>query len=645
MEDTDITSGEPSQEGGLRQFKGMWGRAVSTAAVLFCVYNILYLLGFLSTRWLFINEEQFLPVNLGIMLLFVFLLFPLRKRGPKDRLEWHDFIFILVSLTGTIYISVNVLDIVLVRVIPTFGELILGTATIVVVLEAVRRTIGLPVVIIVVFVIFYTLFTNLFPGAFWGPGISWPRIVGQVYLFPTGMFGMVLRTASTFVFLFFMLGAFLTVMGAGKFFIDLAIALAGRFSGGPAKVAILASSLMGTMTGSATANVAGTGVITIPLMKKTGYSPEYAGAIETAASTGGIIMPPVMGMTAFIMADFMGIPYVHIAFAALVPAVLYYIALFIQTHLQAAKKRMVGLPVAQLPSIGTVLKEGWHFVVPLAVLIYFLAVMRYSAVTSCLYAIGSLLVVAMMRKESRWTHRTIEKTFSQAVRMLTRLFPVVAACGVMLACLDVTGLALTLSSALLELSGGNIFFLLLITAAVCFIFGMGLPSYVAYIVLAILVAPALIDAGVPFMATHMFIFYFAISHVITPPVATAAFVAATISGGPMMRTGFQAMRLGIVAFIVPFAFVYSNGLLLQGSPSEIILAIVMAVMAVTSLGLGLEGYLTRRLRWLQRLLFVAGGFALFFPFAGVKIAGGVAIGLALIPEGVALVRIRRGAAA
>ncbi len=634
MKDTDISSIKTEDESQLREFKGTFGKVVRIGAILFCLYNLLYLLGFLETKWIFINEEEHLPIVLGMMLIFSFLFFPARKKWTKDnRLQWHDFIFIGVSLVGTIYISINATEIILTSFGPTLLELVLGTMTIIAVLEATRRTMGWPVIIIVLIAIFYCLYTDLFPGIFWGPRSSWSEIVAHSWLFPTGMFSLIMKVIATYAFIFLTFGMFISVLGAGTFFLDSSLALAGRFAGGPAKVAVIGSGLFGMISGSPTSNIVTTGVITIPLMKRIGYEPVYAGAIETAASTGGMLMPPIMGTTAFIMADFMQVPYIDIAIAAFLPGMLYYIALFVQAHLQAKKRGMIGLSREELPSMVKVLKSGWHFLVPMAVLIYFLAVLRYSPITCCLYAIGALLLVAIFRKESRWNLKTIGEVFYQTIRLLTRIFPIAAAIGILIGCVEVTGLPLTLSSMLLKLSHGNIFFLLVLTGAACYIFGMGLPSMVAYLMMAILVAPALTKAGIPMMAAHLFIFYFAITHVITPPVCEGAWMAAIIAGGPMMGTGFQAMRLGILVFIVPFAFVYNPALLLKGSLLEILLAVAFSIIGAISIGIGLEGYLIKRVNWLGRLLFLVGGFAVFFPIGMMKIAGGMAIVMAVVLEG------------
>ncbi|MFC2060720.1 TRAP transporter permease [Chloroflexota bacterium] len=494
-------------------------------------------------------------------------------------------IIILVILAGSIYIAVNVMELVLVRIKATLPEVILGTGVILAMLEATRRTVGLPVVILIVVIFLYTLYCNFFPGVFWGPGFSWQRIVGDAWLFPGGIYGTLLHAIARYAFVFIMLACFLMVGGGSKFFLDLAFALAGRFSGGPAKVAIVGSSLFGTMSGASIANVAATGAITIPMMKSIGYKPYYAGAVEAVASTGGILMPPVMGMTAFIMADFMGVPYWEICVAAFIPAILYYVSLFSQVHFQAKKLKLIGLPSEQLPSALKTLMSGWHFILTLVILVYFLGVLRYSPTTACLYALWFLLVAGMFRKETRWTPRRLVAAVEESIRVQARVIAVCGAVGAVVTCLMITGMTLQLTGLLLEISGGSTFILLVLAAVTCIVLGMGLPSMVAYIMMAVLITPALIQMGVPLFCAHLFVFYFAITHVITPPVCTSSFVAAAIADGPMMKTGFQAMRLGIVAYIVPFAFVYTPALVFKATLPEVALAFLWAVTGVVSISI------------------------------------------------------------
>ncbi len=630
MEDESHSSGGSKEGEATRKFKGVVGAAITIGASLFVVFLFLYLLGALNTATYYMDESTFLPIAVGIMLAFTFIYYPLKK-GIKT-LPWYDIILILVSLAGTVYIAVYALDIVQYRVEPNLPEMFLGTALVLAVFEAARRTVGLPLAIIAIVLILYTQFTDYMPGIFWGPSFTWPRLLGEIWFFQEGLFGSLARTFFKFIFLFIMFGAMLNFSGAGKVFMALAMGLAGRYRGGPAKVAVVASALLGTMTGSAISNVATIGVITIPMMKSIGYKPHYAGAIESVASTGGQIMPPVMGIAAFVMADFMGVPYINLAIAAIFPALLYYVTLFIQVHVQAVKMELKGLPREQLPSAWKALLHGGHYLLPLLVLLYFMAILRYSAMTSAMYAIATTLIVAMLKKESRWNLKTLAKAVETSVRQSANLLPVIGCSGIITAALTVTGLAQGLSGMLITLGGGNTFILLLLTAAACYVLGLALPGVVAYILLSVLTVPALIQMGINLYAAHMFVFYYATSGVITPPVATAAFVAANIAGAGMMRTGFQAMFLGIVVYIVPFAFVYTPSLLLQGPMSEIPIVIAWCLVGATAMAIALEGYLGGKIGWLQRILLFAGGLTLFAPFTTVKIIATVILVLTVLPQ-------------
>lgn len=638
MEDESHSSGGSKEGEATRKFKGVGGAAVTIGAFLFVVFLFLYLMGALSTTTFFMEESTFLPLAVGIMLAFTFIFYPFKK-GIKT-LPWYDIILILISLAGTVYIAIYALAIVQYRVEPNLPEMLLGTALVLAVFEAARRTVGLPLAIIAIVLILYTQFTDYLPGIFWGPSFTWPRLLGEIWLFQEGLFGSLARTFFKFIFLFIMFGAMLNFSGAGKMFMALAMGLAGKYRGGPAKVAVVASALLGTMTGSAISNVATIGVITIPLMKSVGYQPHYAGAIESVASTGGQIMPPVMGVAAFVMADFMGVPYINLCIAAIFPALLYYLTLFIQVHVQAVKTGLVGLPPENLPSVRKAFLEGGHYLLPLVVLLYFMAFLRYSAMTSAVYAIAATLVVAMIKKESRWNPKTLAHAVESSVRQSSNLLPVIGCSGIITACLTVTGLAQGLSGMLIALSGGNTFILLLLTAAACYTLGLALPGVVAYILLSVLTVPALIQMGINVYAAHMFVFYYATSGVITPPVATAAFVAANIAGAGMMRTGFQAMFLGIVVYIVPFAFVYSPSLLLQGPPSEIPIVIAWCLVGATAMAVALEGYLGGKIGWLQRTLVFAGGLALFVPLNIVKIVAIIILAITILPQVVFFIRAK-----
>lgn len=381
-------------------------------------------------------------------------------------------------------------------------------------------------------------------------------------------------------------------------------------------MAVVASSLFGTISGSAVANVAVDGPITIPLMKRTGYKAPVAAAIEAVASTGGQIMPPVMGAAAFIMAELLAIPYQEIVVAALLPAILYYVALFTQVDLEAGKGGLRGLSPQELPAFFPVLRRGWVFFVPLSILVYVLFIQKSDAGDAGMFAALATLALGFLRKELRSRLRWVLETLVSAGRTLLELGVTVALAGLILGAIQVSGLGFILSYGLVTLAGGNVFALLLLTAIVCMILGMGMPTTAVYILLAVLVAPALVQLGIDPLAAHLFIFYFGMVSMITPPICLAAYTAAAIGQADAMRTGLEATRLGIVAYIVPFLFAFSPALLLKGSAMDVSLAAVTAIAGTVLLGVALTGYLFRDLAWLKRVLLGLAALGLLFPHVG-----------------------------
>jgi len=485
-------------------------------------------------------------------------------------------------------------------------DLLMGSLTIVLLLEASRRVIGIAMPIIAIFFILETMFSNYIPGLFQGRGFSWASIVKQLYIWDAGIFGIPIYVASTIVIAFILFSNFLQHSGGGKFIIDAAFSLFGRFKGGPAKVAVVASALFGTISGSTSANVAGTGVFTIPLMKQVGYKPHFAGAVEAVASNGGQIMPPVMGAVAFIMCEFLQIPYISVCIAALLPAILYFLALLIMVHLEALKEGLSGIPPQMLPSFKKTIRSGWFYMIPIVVLIFFLAFFKYSPEFAVLYALGSLFLVALFKKGSILkVPKILEWLRSSGLAML-EVGTACATAGIIIGCIGLSGLGQKLSTGLVTLSGGSLPVLLVITAIAAFILGMGMTSIPIYIMLVILVAPALIQMGVPPLAAHLFVFYWGLVSFITPPVCIAAFVASAIAESKPFQTGWQATKLGIASFIIPFFFVYSPVLLLKGPPWEIIQAVITSIFGILALSVSVAGYGLRYLNfWERSLLFVS----------------------------------------
>ncbi len=585
-----------------REYRGVIGWLITGLCVFYSLYHIAFALRLFSTRKLFIMEGAHGALSLGLIILLVFLLVPPTKRASRSKLPWYDLLLGLGGLVGCLYISINFEAIIGWRMEITSGELVLGIITILVVLEAARRTIGLTITIIAAAFLLYAKFGYIMPGFLFcrGYDVSW--IISNMYFWPEGLFGLVIHITSTIIVVFIIFAAFLQASGAAQFFIDISMSLAGHLRGGPAKVAVIASSLFGTMCGSAVANTASTGMITIPLMKRTGYKPQMAGAIEAVASTGGQLMPPVMGAAAFVMAEFLGMSYWSVCIAAFVPALLYYLATFIIVHIEAVKEGIAGLPRESLPSFKKTLAKGWIYLVPLIILIYLLGVLRYGADVSCMYALGALVLLTMFRKETRWTPRKLVGAFEAGAHSMLSLGAVAGAAGLVLGVVSMTGLGLNLSAAIVSMAGGNTLALLVLGAAASLILGMGLSSTPCYILLAILVAPALVGLGLLPIATHLFVFYFGMAAMITPPICVAAFVGAGIAGASMMRTGFQASRLGLVIYLVPFMLVYNPLLMLQGSPLGIVIAVIIAALGISILAIGVGGHFLQKLNWWERII-------------------------------------------
>ncbi len=566
----------------------------------------------------------------GIFIL-VFLCYPARKGERRDRLYWYDFLFILAGLSGTGYVIVNALEIVSEgRLMATPAETVLGVMTLTAVLEAVRRTVGWPMIIIALVFILYAKFSYLAPGILSAHFQAWPQIMAEVYLSPSGVLGTLTTLSSTIIITFITFGAFFMKAGGGQVFLDLALSLTGTITGGPAKAAIVASALFGTLSGSTAANVAVTGNITIPLMKRTGYSPVFAGAVEAVASTGGQLMPPIMGTIPFIMASLLGVSYATIAMAAIIPAMLYYFALFVQTHLRAAKDGLRGIALEDRPSFLATLRGGWEFGLPLLFLILALFVLRYPPAIAASYTIGVLLLVSSIRKRTRLNWRDFVDALVEGVRGTLFVAPIISAAGIILSTLSMTGVGPKLASSLVDIAGGNLAILVIVAALASYITGMGVSMIITYLLLSVLIAPALEMAGVPLLVAHLCMCYIGLTMFITPPYAMTAFVAAAISGASPYRTGFQAMRLGIVTFLVPFILIYNPALILIGTPAEIALAAVTAMIGVFALSVGIEGYLFSKCNWVQRILAIGTGIAMMTPGLASDITGVGLLGLVIL---------------
>lgn len=571
-------------------------------------------------------------VFLGLMLALVFLTTGASANSSRDRVPALDLLLAAASIGTSAYFWFHneriVTRITLLDEL-TSWDIFCGSGLLLVTLEATRRTVGPGLTSIVLLFLAYNLWGDLLPGLLGHGPIDYLHFLDVLAFTTDGIFGAPIRVALTYVFLFGLFGTFLSRTGGGDFFFDAAAAVSGKSPGGSAKVAVVSSGLYGTISGSPTADVVTTGSITIPMMKKLGYSGAMAGGIEVAASTGGSILPPVMGSAAFIMAEFTGIRYTEIAVAAILPAFLYYFCVYLQVHLSSLKLGITGLD--EVPAFSETMRRGGMFLVPLIALVVAL-LLGYSPNFVAAFGTLAVIAVAMSRGETRLGLRDVYEILAEST---LRIVPVVAACaaaGLVVGALSMTGLSAKVADLIFLVAGTDLFLSLVVAAVVTLCLGMGMPTPSVYILAAVLVAPALTKLGVSLMAAHLFLVYYASLSALTPPVAVAAFAAAPIALANPIAVGLAAVRMSMTAFVVPFAFVYNNGILLSGTLAESVLACVTVTTAVTCLCLAAEGYWKRQLAPVHRLCFLVAGVGLMAPSYQVQIAAGLvaAIGLLLV---------------
>ena len=596
-----------------RRLEGSAGTLQSLLLVSLPVLGILFIANVPSYLGHVLYREQFVALFLGLSLICIFLGIPATKKAPTGKIPWYDLLAIPAGAIPCLYVVLYYPKLVNELGYITTAHVLLGSLLILLVLEGIRRTVGWPLVILVVVFLVYGRFTDVFPGILKGKATSWERLVNYLYL-DTNSYLDIVGIAATVVLGFIVFGQILYNFGGGKFIIDLAYALLGKYRGGPAKVSIVSSSLFGTISGSAVANVIVDGVVTIPMMKKSGLKPHQAAAVEAVTSTGGQIMPPVMGVAAFLIAEFLEISYTEVVLAAFIPALLYYFALFVQLDFEAGKEGRLGLPAHSLPRISKVLKEGWYFSLSLLFLIYTLMIIALPPATAgVLSGIFTLLLILMHRQGRHNFFRRLYATLEDSGKTLLDICIVLAAAGFIMGIMGISGLGFNLSFALIQMAKGSVFLLLLLSAVVCLILGMGMPTTAAYVLVAVLVAPALVNLDILPLAAHVFIFYFACLSAITPPVALATFAAAAIARAEPMRSGYEAMRLALVAYIVPFLFVFSPVLIAKGPALHVLIGLLTATFGVWVLGAALTGFLFQEISILKRGLMGIGGIGLLIP--------------------------------
>ena len=579
--------------------------------------------------------EQFLAAMLGLALPIVFINVP-ATRGGTGRLPWYDAIAALVAFVACWYVAWTYPRLSNELVYHPPDALVVSAVLLVLIVEGLRRAVGKALVILLLAFLAYAMWGHHIPGKLTGREVDTATIVIGLALDPQALLGVPLQIATTIVIAFVLLGHVLFQSGGSSFFTGISMATMGRYRGGSAKIAVTASALFGSISGSAVSNVVSTGVITIPLMREAGYSSEAAGGIEAVASTGGQLMPPIMGASAFVMAEFLEIAYAEVVIAALVPAVLYYAALFIVSDLEAARTRIARVEEHALPQARAILKAGWFFPLPFGVLVYALFGLHQRPETAALYATLSLLAcTATLGYQGQRTRLgALMKAVRQTGHACIDIILIVAAAGLVIGVLNISGLSFGLTLTLVQIGQGNLIVLLLMAAGICILLGMGMPTLGVYVLLATLVAPALVEVGVDQMAAHLFVLYYGMMSMITPPIAIAAFAAASLTRADPMRTALAACRFGWLAYVIPFLIVASPTLIMRGAPTEIAVDVVTAFAGVWLVSVALMGFFVRALGAGARLLFAVAGFAALIPvaaFEGAAIvtSAGVTLGVAL----------------
>ncbi|HPS87937.1 MAG TPA: TRAP transporter permease [Spirochaetota bacterium] len=619
------------KESFYRQLTGKTGLIIAAVAICFSLFHLY------TAAFGMLPAQLQRAVHLSFVFFLVFMLYP-AHRGRIHKISIGDVILAAAGVSTTGYIIWNYQGLIGRAGAYTQVDVVVGAAGILLILEACRRVVGLPILIIAVIFMGYAYFGAYMPGFLNHRGYSADRIITHLFFTTEGILGLPLGVCATFIFLFILFGAFMEETGIAKLFIDLSNALAGRAAGGPAKVAVLTSALEGTVSGSSVANTVGSGSFTIPMMKKLGYKPEFAAAVEAAASTGGQIMPPIMGAAAFLMAEALGIPYLDVAKAAIIPAILYFSGIWIVVHFEAKKIGLRGMSKDELPKMRDVMREKGHLLVPLIAIIYFL-VEGSTPVKAAFYGIIFSVVASMLRKSTRLTVYKFILALQVGAKSVLGVAVACGVAGIIVGIVTLTGLGLKMASGLLLLSGGVKYLTLGFAMLASLVLGMGVPTTANYLITSTIMAPAVIQLGVPALAAHMFVFYFGIIADITPPVALAAYAGAAIAGSDPMKTGLVAVKLAIAAFIIPYIFVNTPAMLLiDASWSQIMTITVTSLIGMIGVGSSLENYYLTNMNVMERIAMMAGGLMLIDPGFYTDVAG---LTLIVIVTFVQLARKRR----
>jgi TRAP transporter 4TM/12TM fusion protein len=630
------------KESDRRNLGGFIGRIVAAIAIAFSTFQVYTaLFGVLDAM---IQRS----IHLAFAMSLIYLLYPTRKSWPRNKLHPLDAFLSLVGAGAPVYILVVYKELVQRAGSATPLDVVVGLIGVLLVLEAARRVVGLPIVIVALTFVAYAFAGPYLPGKFAHRGVDVESLVEHLYFTTEGVFGVPIGVSSTFIFLFILFGSFLEKTGLGQFFIDISNAIAGWASGGPAKVAVIASAMEGTVSGSSVGNTVGSGSFTIPMMKKLGYRPEFAAAVEATASTGGQIMPPIMGAAAFLMSEFTSIPYGRIALAAILPAALYFFAVFTQVHFEAKKLGLRGMNRDELPKAKDILLKRGYLIIPLVAIIWLLtegATPMKAAMWAIIISIGIASLVSivnlMRKKPATFGPKDLVLGMEAGAKGALGVIAACACAGIIIGVVTKTGLGLKLGEILVTAAGGNLLLTLVFTMITSLILGMGVPTTANYVITSTIAAPAIImilnhTAGYPFppnseaiiLCANMFAFYFGVLADITPPVALAAFAGSAIAKSDPMKTGVQAAKLAIAAFIIPYIFVFNPEMLLFGvaeHPFLMVWMIFSSIVGIVSLAAGVEGFMLVRLNWIERILLVAGGLGLVTPALWDDLAGGLVL--------------------
>jgi TRAP transporter 4TM/12TM fusion protein len=570
-----------------------------------------------------LEAHAFRSTHLAFILVLCFLLRPLGRKewtDPKNAWFLLDLLFVGLIIAIQVYTLWDLDAFIFRRGDLSQMDLYAGTAMLILLMEATRRTVGWAMMLIACFFLAQTAFSDKLFWIFYGPPSSWFTMVDYLFMRENGMYSIPIMVMATYIFLFILFGAILVRSGAGRFFVNVALAITGSKVGGPAKASVLSSCLMASVSGSAVANVVTTGSFTIPLMKRIGYRPYFAGAVEACSSSGGQIMPPVMGAAAFVIAEFLNVPYLEVALAGLFPALIYFFSIFVMVHFEARKRNLATVSKAELPNLKEEIKRSGHLFLAIIVIVV-LMMLGYTPMFAAFWAIISILVLSSLRKETRMTPTDILSAFEEGARMAVSVSVACAAAGVIIGCVFVSGIGLKFTNVIVSLADGNLWIALFLTMGASLVLGMGLTTTAVYITLAALVIPALIKMGVVPIAAHLFAFYFGLVSAITPPVALASFAAAGIAESEPMQTGWCSLRLGIAKYVLPFVFVFTPALLFVGNWNQIVLAIVGGFAGIYALTATTEGWIIYKITWPLRVLLSLCAFLFFTPGLDISISG------------------------